>query len=216
MGVSGAVHFDTFSLAVAEALAAGVIVLAPRIAALPYLYEGLVVWVDPPAGLSGTLRRTTHTGWDDSGLSSEAMVQAYVTTIRDLLANATRRAELRARARLGIRERFGEEAVVGKLYHHFASPHPPPAEQPATLSKVPPWSTQCGRLPGSRVIGGRSHWRKPAANGTGTAGGATAISITSQQAQRCESNDCRNRPRTAQAHTAYFCSSARSGQRISG
>lgn len=116
---TGSVHYDTFASAVAESLASGVIVLAPRIAALPALYEGLVVFVDPPGGMSKTMQSTTLLAQDDSGLGSAAMVARYADTIRAILANRSWSAELRTHGRAAIRSRFAAAKITIRFYHYL-------------------------------------------------------------------------------------------------
>ena len=111
----GSVHYDTMGLAVAEALAAGVIVLAPRIAALPSLYEELVVWVQPPHGLTPLQQNATFMARDSSGLGSDAMVAEYIAAIHALLSDEGRMRKLRARGARAMRQRFSETAIMSKL-----------------------------------------------------------------------------------------------------
>jgi glycosyltransferase involved in cell wall biosynthesis len=120
-GSKGMVHYDTMGLAVAEALASGVIVLAPRIAALPSLYEDLIVWVDPPSGLSELMRNATFMTRDHSGLRSIGMIQNYVAAIKALMANGSHREELRVRGARAARERFSETIVMCKLERWLAN-----------------------------------------------------------------------------------------------
>ncbi|KAL1504164.1 hypothetical protein AB1Y20_010573 [Prymnesium parvum] len=130
----GLVHFDTFASVVAEALAAGVIVLAPRIAALPYLYDGVVQFVDPPNGLSKKLQTTNIASWDDSGLASDAMVEIYIRRIKDILANRQFENELRARGRQFAR-RFNHTVVTDRFVRYIANISQPTRQ--VSLANIP-------------------------------------------------------------------------------
>ena len=111
----GAVHYDTMGLAVAEALAAGVIVLAPRIAALPSLYEDHVFWVEPPQGLTFLQQNATYMARDNSGLGSNEMVAKYVSVIETLMRDEDRMRKLRTRGVRAMRNKFSEGVVMTKL-----------------------------------------------------------------------------------------------------
>lgn len=175
-------HFDTFSYAVLECLLHGVLVLAPRLGALPDLYDGLVTFIDPPGGLPDWARLETQSdrGWNpcryrfrkgnSSGqigsshriglggqltegsrwataaerdacaegvsrrwgsrrsdacpsrdmllgnlLSSPAMQERYVHEILLFDSNATRREEVRARARAGAHARFDRSRITSGM-----------------------------------------------------------------------------------------------------
>ena len=109
------VHLDTFANVVAESLAAGLLVLAPPVAALRKLYEGLVTFVKPVGGVHRATLRALRPP-KDSSLNSNAMDRLYVEAIRMLMANATRRAELRARGMREVRERFSDKLITKRTY----------------------------------------------------------------------------------------------------
>ena len=112
----GMVHYDTFANVVAESVASGVIVLAPRIAALPYLYEGMVQFVDPPNGYSHMNAHSTFSARDTSGLASDAMTKRYVERIRQIVSNATLAKEIRNRGRKLAHDHFAASTVSSRIF----------------------------------------------------------------------------------------------------
>mmetsp|Transcript_82299 Transcript_82299/g.142609 ORF Transcript_82299/g.142609 Transcript_82299/m.142609 type:complete len:498 (+) Transcript_82299:44-1537(+) len=114
------VHYDTFALVVAEALAAGVLVLAPPLAALPELYKDVVTWVEPSGGLRETTREAFGSVQDKS-LSDDSMIKGYADAIAALMANTTRRSELRARGLQLVREEFSAERISSALYRYVVA-----------------------------------------------------------------------------------------------
>ena len=112
----GAVHLDTFANVIAECLAAGVLVLVPPVAALTELFAGLVTFVTPPGGSMPAAFASAIKPPIVPELNSQAMMRQYVAAIDLLMANATRREELRERGRRGVAAKFGERRAMRALY----------------------------------------------------------------------------------------------------
>lgn len=101
----GIVHKDTFANVVAEALALGVIVVAPRVAALPEIYGEHVQFVDPPtAPRDYTVRGAAPNV--DGAYSDAAMVAAYADAVRRLEADPERKEWRREAAGAWARRTF--------------------------------------------------------------------------------------------------------------
>jgi len=117
--VRGIVHYDTFANAVAEALVAGVLVLAPPIAALPSVFGEAVMWVTPPGGIPAKAQ-SAYKPLHVPQLYDDTMIDRYVDAIEHLRANSTRRAQMQRYAQRLVR-RYSAERVTVNLYELLTS-----------------------------------------------------------------------------------------------
>ena len=112
--VGGVVHYDTFANAVGEALAAGVLVLAPPIAALPSVFGDAITWVTPTGGIPA-VAKAAYKPLKVMQLHDDAMIGRYVEAIKQLQANTTRRVQMRRLARRLVLS-YSAENVTSNLF----------------------------------------------------------------------------------------------------
>lgn len=113
---NGIIHKDTFACCVAEALAHGMIVLTYPVAALKEYYEGRVVWLPFPEGVSTDAVQSPQPFDQDMSFYSEDALNKITRMIEDIETQPERYNALRRTNMEWASSEFSPERI-GKQWH---------------------------------------------------------------------------------------------------